>query len=334
MRYKSLFAKAGHFFQSEDAEPARSMVLISCGFDACEHEYPGMQRHGKSVPVGFYGQFASDSVALANTFTEGKIVSFLEGGYADRAITSGVYAHTLGLAMPHVYSCFKDRWQSYWGLDRLISLERTLKKGAVSIYRTPKAHTRIKKGACATASTDAETRHQEEAWLSSVLDRFRAWTIHLPGQVPVPEPPAGPKASDTSTKAKLPKGPRRSVRVLRSREPREGTSVRPEHPVFVGSVQPSAPAPAPAPVPVPATATAPTPTPAPDPPSLPPVPLGSSEPTEGQEDHTATKALVATPVGSSSAEAVPEAASEASADAAALALRMEQMVIHASRADA
>lgn len=29
----------------------KTIVLISAGFDACEHEHQGMQRHDRRVPV-------------------------------------------------------------------------------------------------------------------------------------------------------------------------------------------------------------------------------------------------------------------------------------------
>lgn len=49
-----------------------------------------MQRHEKNVPTSFYRTFTQDSIKLADEFCEGKIVGVLEGGYSDRALSSGI----------------------------------------------------------------------------------------------------------------------------------------------------------------------------------------------------------------------------------------------------
>lgn len=50
-KYLALLEKAKHFMEDTGAEPGRTIVLISAGFDACEHEYQAMQRHDRRVPV-------------------------------------------------------------------------------------------------------------------------------------------------------------------------------------------------------------------------------------------------------------------------------------------
>ncbi|KAL2267012.1 hypothetical protein VTJ83DRAFT_4289 [Remersonia thermophila] len=80
---------------------ARAAIFVSAGFDASEHEDPGMQRHGVNVPTEFYARFTRDLVRIAaeeGTSVEGRIVSVLEGGYSDRALCSGVLSHLCGLA--------------------------------------------------------------------------------------------------------------------------------------------------------------------------------------------------------------------------------------------
>lgn len=57
-----------------------------------------MSRHGRKVPVGFYHRFAQDARAFADKVANGRIVSVLEGGYSDRALTSGALAHISGLS--------------------------------------------------------------------------------------------------------------------------------------------------------------------------------------------------------------------------------------------
>lgn len=50
-KYLALLDKAGKFMLETGADPDRTIVLISAGFDACEHEHQLMQRHDRRVPV-------------------------------------------------------------------------------------------------------------------------------------------------------------------------------------------------------------------------------------------------------------------------------------------
>ncbi|MCJ1384056.1 hypothetical protein MMC17_007172 [Xylographa soralifera] len=77
-------------------------IFISAGFDASEWESPGMQRHKVNVPTDFYARFTRDIVELADEEglgVDGRVISVLEGGYSDRALTSGVLSHICGLAI-------------------------------------------------------------------------------------------------------------------------------------------------------------------------------------------------------------------------------------------
>ncbi len=81
--------------------PPKAAIFMSAGFDASEWESSGMQRHKVNVPTSFYARFTRDIVMLseeAGTGADGRIVSVLEGGYSDRALTSGVLSHLSGLA--------------------------------------------------------------------------------------------------------------------------------------------------------------------------------------------------------------------------------------------
>ncbi|MCJ1404973.1 hypothetical protein MMC11_008199 [Xylographa trunciseda] len=76
-------------------------IFVSAGFDASEWESPGMQRHKVNVPTDFYARFTRDIVQLADEEglgVNGRVISVLEGGYSDRALTSGVLSHICGLA--------------------------------------------------------------------------------------------------------------------------------------------------------------------------------------------------------------------------------------------
>lgn len=77
--------------------PFKPLILLSAGFDASENENVNMRRHGVHVPTSFYHRFTQDSVALARDFSNNKLISLLEGGYSDGALSTGIFSHLLGL---------------------------------------------------------------------------------------------------------------------------------------------------------------------------------------------------------------------------------------------
>ncbi|KAL5408470.1 hypothetical protein PMIN06_003044 [Paraphaeosphaeria minitans] len=85
----------------------KAAIFLSAGFDASEHETGGMQRHAVNVPTEFYARFTQDVVRLAeelDTGVDGRIISVLEGGYSDRALSSGVLSHLSGLCDGQVFA--------------------------------------------------------------------------------------------------------------------------------------------------------------------------------------------------------------------------------------
>lgn len=79
----------------------KAAIFFSAGFDASEWESSGMQRHKVNVPTEFYARLSRDVVKLAaeeGCAVQGRIISVLEGGYSDRALSSGVFSHISGLA--------------------------------------------------------------------------------------------------------------------------------------------------------------------------------------------------------------------------------------------
>lgn len=85
----------------------KAAIFLSAGFDASEHEGGGMQRHAVNVPTEFYARFTRDVVRLAEeigTGVDGRIISVLEGGYSDRALSSGVLSHLSGLCDGQVFA--------------------------------------------------------------------------------------------------------------------------------------------------------------------------------------------------------------------------------------
>ncbi|KAI4128690.1 MAG: hypothetical protein LQ347_004064 [Umbilicaria vellea] len=108
-RYAVLIAKARDYLRVHTerlrASPShprpKAAVFLSAGFDASEWESPGMQRHKVNVPTEFYARFTRDVVHLAEEAglgVDGRVISVLEGGYSDRALTSGILSHLSGLA--------------------------------------------------------------------------------------------------------------------------------------------------------------------------------------------------------------------------------------------
>ena len=108
-RYSVLLIKAREFLRVQSARlkslahpvQPKGAIFISAGFDASEWESPGMQRHKVNVPTDFYARFTCEINKIANEEglgVQGRVISVLEGGYSDRALTSGVFSHLSGLA--------------------------------------------------------------------------------------------------------------------------------------------------------------------------------------------------------------------------------------------
>lgn len=93
-----------------------TFLPYSCGFDASEHEYPSMSRHQRKVPTAFYHRFAKDARVFAEKYAKGKLISVLEGGYSDRALTSGALAHLAGLVDDEGEFRADETW---WHIDNL-----------------------------------------------------------------------------------------------------------------------------------------------------------------------------------------------------------------------
>ncbi|KAG1732391.1 arginase deacetylase [Suillus paluster] len=121
-RYSVLLKTASQFLDSTGGPGDDVMVFISCGFDACEHEYPSMSRHNRKVPTSFYHRLTRDTCAFADVYARGRVVSVLEGGYSDRALSSGAMAHVCGLVVDTIQ--VDERW---WELENLVKLEKATK---------------------------------------------------------------------------------------------------------------------------------------------------------------------------------------------------------------
>ncbi|KAF2094288.1 Arginase/deacetylase [Rhizodiscina lignyota] len=107
-RYTILLDKARNFLRAHtqrlrsapNLPQSKAAIFLSAGFDASEWESQGMQRHKVNVPTEFYARLTADVVKLSkeeDLAVDGRIISVLEGGYSDRALTSGVLSHLAGL---------------------------------------------------------------------------------------------------------------------------------------------------------------------------------------------------------------------------------------------
>ncbi|KAL3475299.1 histone deacetylase domain-containing protein [Aspergillus californicus] len=107
-KYTVLIEKARNFLKMHTDRLAstpngplpKAAIFISAGFDASEWEGAGMQRHKVNVPTDFYARFTADVVRMAEEEglgVDGRIISVLEGGYSNRALTTGVLSHLSGL---------------------------------------------------------------------------------------------------------------------------------------------------------------------------------------------------------------------------------------------
>ncbi|KIM41004.1 hypothetical protein M413DRAFT_445766 [Hebeloma cylindrosporum] len=123
--YSKLLDRARDFLDDTGGPGDDVLIFISCGMDACEHEYESMSRHNRKVPVSFYHRFARDACALSDKYTNGRVISVLEGGYSDRALTSGAMAHLTGLVDVPSGTVVDESW---WNMENLIKLESATKK--------------------------------------------------------------------------------------------------------------------------------------------------------------------------------------------------------------
>lgn len=81
------------------------------------HGEPRKKLTANVCKVSFYSRYTRDIAAFADKYTEGKVVSVLEGGYSDRALTSAAMGHIVGMRGSLPEGC--DEW---WAEKELISV--------------------------------------------------------------------------------------------------------------------------------------------------------------------------------------------------------------------
>ncbi|TCD62881.1 hypothetical protein EIP91_006265 [Steccherinum ochraceum] len=158
-KYSRLLTKAADFLDQTGGPGDDVLVFISCGFDACEHENKDMQRHQRRVPTTFYHRFTHDACTFADQYARGRMVSVLEGGYSDRALTSGVMAHLAGLAgVGTGEGEERKEVEEWWKVENLVLLEQATKKRRGGRVSQPQAQ------------VQPTTPHPE--WLQRTLEIF------------------------------------------------------------------------------------------------------------------------------------------------------------------
>lgn len=147
-KYNKFMAKP-HLYKQAIKKPSppvpfKPLIVISAGFDASEYENPQMQRHHVNVPTSFYANFTKDVVKLAKIHTNGKVISFMEGGYSDGALISGVFSHLIGLTNNQKYDDNDvSLWNQTWGNEYVVKeLSKGCKRSWVP-YKNPRTEVTI-----------------------------------------------------------------------------------------------------------------------------------------------------------------------------------------------
>ncbi|QRV92794.1 histone deacetylase family protein [Ceratobasidium sp. AG-Ba] len=175
-----LFARARQFLNETSADPSKTIIYVSCGFDAGEHEYESMSRHNRRVPTTFYSRFAHDAIAFANAHAKGRVISVLEGGYSDRALIAGGMAWTAGMIG-------NPENRDWWKVENLEKLESTIP----SAKRKPRA-------SAPTSTTNVDP----EPWIARTLSLIPTLDATF-GIIPTPAPRTRKKADPVPASARM-----------------------------------------------------------------------------------------------------------------------------------
>ncbi|KAG6917291.1 hypothetical protein DXG01_003132 [Tephrocybe rancida] len=163
-QYSKILRKAEEFLDSTGGPGDDVLVFISCGMDACEHEYESMSRHNRKVPTSFYHRFARDARKLSDVYARGRLVSVLEGGYSDRALTSGAMAHLSGLVDDSKLERGID--EEWWNLENLVKASGpTPKSPSLQLENATKAR---------RGGRPSLTAASDEPWLGRTVEIFQS----------------------------------------------------------------------------------------------------------------------------------------------------------------
>ncbi|KPV78232.1 uncharacterized protein RHOBADRAFT_40780, partial [Rhodotorula graminis WP1] len=189
--WDALGGRADEFCERTGAAGDETLVIVSAGFDASQHESAGMSRHGRNVPTSFYRRFARDAALLAERRAGGKVLGVLEGGYSDWALASGVGAFLCGLVGGEeggegegdAGGSERDAW---WAEGNLKKLDK-----ACSVAKP-------RRGAPSSSSSSFAAKHTlvgaspadalSDPWLAQAVDIFTRIDEHTTLAPPAPRP--------------------------------------------------------------------------------------------------------------------------------------------------
>jgi len=163
-----------------------------------------MSRHNRKVPTAFYYRFTRDVLALADTYAKGRVISVLEGGYSDRALTSGVMAHLGGFVDGPSRSdddgnaprqtLVDQKWWSPQELDKLEAITAPPKKkrggrasggtGTSSLNSSSSSATSASTSASAQPNPPTESDNQWIDRMFAILGPLETWAPLPPVKVP------------------------------------------------------------------------------------------------------------------------------------------------------
>lgn len=172
-KYTILIEKARAFLRlhterlasTSNGPKPKAAIFLSAGFDASEWEGAGMQRHKANVPTEFYAKFTADVARMAEEEglgTDGRIISVLEGGYSDRALTSGVLSHLSGLS-DTTASVTEEQQIDHLASEMTdLGLQNVLQESETNAQRTQ------------------GSSYDPTWWSSPVLEELEAWVYPAP----------------------------------------------------------------------------------------------------------------------------------------------------------
>ncbi|GAA5944345.1 hypothetical protein JCM3775_002891 [Rhodotorula graminis] len=199
--WDALGGRADEFCERTGAVGDETLVIVSAGFDASQHESAGMSRHGRNVPTSFYRRFARDAALLAERRAGGKVLGVLEGGYSDWALASGVGAFLCGLVGGEEGGegrggSERDAWWAEGNLKKLDKACSVVKprRGAPASSSSGVASAAAKHTLVGASPADAAS----DPWLARAVDIFTRIDEHATLAPPAPPAPR-PSSISTST---------------------------------------------------------------------------------------------------------------------------------------
>ncbi|KAF7116529.1 hypothetical protein CNMCM5793_005010 [Aspergillus hiratsukae] len=153
--------------------PPKAAIFVSAGFDASEWEGSGMQRHQVNVPTEFYAKFTADVVQMAEEEglgVDGRIISVLEGGYSNRALTSGVLSHLAALGDTTTMSAIINHEQQVGLASEMFDRLHVSDSDAPAARRTP-----------------SDIGYDSEWWAPTRLEELEALVYPPPATAPKPK---------------------------------------------------------------------------------------------------------------------------------------------------